>query len=246
MLTFFQDGLFKGNHLILLLLSLIIILLYILINKKYKLSFKTNLTFIFFVVLVNEIFKVFIGMETTDDGTYYYHPENLPFHLCGFQFFLVTALMFFVKNANTKQKILGFMSPSMCIGALIAMFIPSDGTSLTDVQVYRFFIYHAALVAFGFYLVLFNQVKITFKVYLRNLMYLATFALFCMWLNGVLIDFDVNYLFLSKPPVEGLPILNLNNGYWTYLFTLMGIAIILLTFFHVPFILSNIKHKKEK
>lgn len=246
-LSFFQEGLFKSNHIILILFCIVFIVVYLILNKKFNFSFKSNLTFIYFVVLINEIVKIIIGMKPNEQGVMYYDPEFLPFHLCGFQFFLITALMFFVKKDETKQKILGFMSPSMCIGALVALFVPSDGTALNDIQVYRYFIYHAALIAFGFYIVLFNHVKLTIKVYLRNLMYIGAFAMLCSWLNGVLSIYNVNYLFLSKPPMEGLPILNTNNGYWVYLITLISIAFTLLTLFHLPFIIVNcVKNKKAK
>lgn len=244
LLTFFQEGIFKTNHLIYLFLSLIIILLYLFVNRKYSISIEKNITFLLVICIINELVKIYVNMIDTNivtglEAGGYYNPRYLPFQLCSFQMFLFLALKCFVKNAETKQKILCFMMPCLMIGASISLFIPTDGTSLTDIQVYRYYIYHAFLIAFGIYLVVFKKVKITFKVYLRNLLYLASYALICIWINSFLSYANVNFMFLRRPPIEGLPILNLNHGYFIYLITILSLGVIILTLVHVPFLIYN-------
>ena len=58
-------------------------------------------------------------------------------------------------------------------------------------------------------------------------------------MNSMLAQYNVNYFFLRKPPVDNLPILNLNNGYFVYLAVLIAIAISLITIIHLPFMIKK-------
>ena len=80
--------------------------------------------------------------------------------------------MFFIKKDSTRNALLCFMFPTMSLGALIALFIPTEGVSFVDVQVYEYFLHHAFLVAFGINLIMSKFIKIDFKVILRNYGYL--------------------------------------------------------------------------
>lgn len=249
-LSFFQEGLFKSNHIIWLLLCFAIVISFILINKKYKFSLETNVTILVCVCIINEACKLCVnlidtGVTTGLSAGGYYDPRHLPLQLCSLQMFLFFALKFFVKKEETKEKILGFMVPSLMIGASISLFIPTDGTTFADIYVWRYFLYHAAIIAFGVYLVVFKQVKITGKVYLRNVVYLFIYFVICLWINGILNYANTNFLFTRRPPMDGLPLLNLDHGYRVYLITLVSIALIVLALVHLPFIIVNrVKDKK--
>ena len=62
-------------------------------------------------------------------------------------------------------------------------------------------------------------------------------------MNSILQAYNTNFLFLRKPPMDNLPILNLNNGYLVYVITLAIIAVLLLTIVHLPFMLKKEKTK---
>lgn len=241
---FFQEGLFKTNHLLYLLVSVLIVVGYIAANKKWKLTFDQNVTILVGIVVVNEIMKLFINMEMTALGGYY-KTQNLPFHLCSFQVFLFIALKYFIRKETTREAVLGFMFPSLCIGAVMGILIPADGTSLTSLQVYRFFIYHAMLIGFGVYLVVFKQVEITVKVLLRNLKIVFSLAFVAIWLNSMLRYAGANFLYLARPPVAGLPFLTLDDGYWVYLARLTILALALMVLVHLPFIIITGRNKKK-
>lgn len=44
--------------------------------------------------------------------------------------------------------------------------------------------------------------------------------------------------------MEGLPILNLDNGWYVYFLTLAAIGVSFVTLFHLPFIISEARNKK--
>lgn len=239
---FFQEGLFRTNHILLLLLSALIIGIYLMANKRYKLTFGQNVNILVAVVVINEIFKLFINMEITDQGGYY-KVQNLPFHLCSLQVFLFLALKYFIRRESTRDVVLCFMFPSLCIGAVMGVLIPSDGTSLSSLQVIRFFIYHAMLIGFGVYLVAFRQIQITFKVLLRNLKIVFALAFVAVWLNSMMQYAGANFLYLSRPPIGNLPFLTLKYGYWVYLAHLAVAALALMVLVHLPFIIAGNRRK---
>lgn len=243
-MRFFQEGLFKTNHLLYLFLSLLIVIGYIAANRKWKLSLDQNVTILVCVVVVNEILKLFINMDITEQGGYY-KVQNLPFHLCSLQVFLFIALKYFIRKESTRDTVLCFMFPSLCIGAVMGILIPSDGTSLTSLQVHRFFIYHAMLIGFGVYLIMFRQVQITFKVLLRNLKIVFALAFLAIWLNSMLQYAGANFLYLARPPIEGLPFLTLDHGYWVYLAHLTVLALALVILVHLPFMMITSRNKKK-
>lgn len=242
---------FELNHLLWLLISTFVITFHILINIKYKPSFKANLTALFIVAVISEITKILINMESLvgdtfdTSGTYLNH-ESLPFHLCAMQIFFITALMFFVKNESTKSKILGFMVPTMLMGAALALFIPTNGTDFTDVQVYQYFIFHSYLIAFAVYLLYSKNVVITFKVMFRNIAYLLGLGVICIYINGMFSFAATNFMFISRPPMENLPFLNLNQGWYMYFAKLLIILMVLMVSFHLPFALCYRKNQKER
>jgi hypothetical protein len=44
-----------------------------------------------------------------------------------------------------------------------------------------------------------------------------------------------------KPPMEGLPLLNLNHGWFVYFFTIVLLGLVLITLIHLPFMIKNRK-----
>ena len=58
-------------------------------------------------------------------------------------------------------------------------------------------------------------------------------------MNSMLAQYETNFLYLRKPPMDNLPVLNLNNGYFVYILILIFLAISLLTIVHLPFMITR-------
>ncbi len=241
---------FTFNHFIWLGIAVVIILGLQIINKKLQLSFDTNVTILLIVCIISEIIKTFVNMTLKVqnskgvEGTYL-DPGDLPFHLCSMQIFFVFALKFFVKKESTKQVMLGFMFPTMLLGGVLAMFIPTVGVKFTNPQVYQYFLFHSYIVGFAIYLISNKIITIDFKMLLRNLGILGCFMFIGIWINSILSDKAVNFFYLSRPPMNGLPILNLDHGWPVYFISLVLTAVILMTLLHLPFILINKRRKNS-
>lgn len=65
-------------------------------------------------------------------------------------------------------------------------------------------------------------------------------------MNSILAVYDTNFMFIVRPPLEGLPFLNLNHGYYIYLFRVIMLGVIGLSLFHLPFIVLPFIVKERK
>ena len=241
---------FTTNHFIFLVMALVVIFLVVFLNYKFKFSYEQNIKALFVVGIISEIIKIASVMvykvgDTFETTGGYIEPESLPFHLCTIQIFFVFALVFFIKNEKAKQVLLQFMFPTMCIGAALALFIPTDGVGFDKLRTYQYFIYHGYLVGFAIYLVMSKTIVITWSTLFRNIAILFMFSIFAIYLNGIMQYANTNYMFVSRPPMDGLPILNLNQGWYMYYLKLSITGIILMVAIHCPFILYNKKTSKK-
>ena len=99
------------------------------------------------------------------------------------------------------------------------------------------------IIWYSLYLIITGQVKLGLRSYLKNMGILFCLVFVMLWVNSILSTYDTNFLYLVRPPMDNLPILNLNNGWHVYFLTLVSVALILFTLFHLPFI---IKGKRKK
>lgn len=239
---------FSLEHFIWLAISIVIIVAMLFIVKKFNLSFDAVVTVMLVMSVCSEVTKILCNMEPAPGGRtgLILDPGDLPFHLCSMQIFLLFILKFFLKTESGKEKMLAFMCPTMLIGAVIALFIPTVGVGFNVVQVYQYFIFHAFLIFFAIYILKYKLVKWTWQLYFKNLGYLGCFALICMWINSALSGVlpRVNFMYLVRPPMENLPILNLNHGWAVYFITLIVLGVALLGIFH--FIVTFVENKKSK
>lgn len=231
---------FTTLHFIWLLIDVLFITSLLIINKKYKLTLKNNIRILTIISILSETTKVMINIYPNEAGTSYYLLKGqLPFHLCSLQIFLFFYLDFFCKNEKIKDTILKFMFPTMIGGAIAAILIPTEGVSFKEIQPYQYFLYHAGLIYFAIYLVSTKQIKITFKTIKNNYIILLCLVYVTININSMLQDHEANYLYLSRPPLEGLPILNLEHGYYVYFLTLVLLAVVILGIIQLPFAIKN-------
>ncbi len=241
---------FTTEHFIWLGICTAIIATMLIISKKLKLNIDQVVNIILIVSLVSEVTKTMCSMLPSPhvEGGRYLDPGDLPLHLCSIQIFITFAYKFICKTEKSKQTILAFQVPTMLLGATIALFVPTIGVSFKNVQVYQYFIYHAFIIFFPIYILREKLVSWKFKTYGINMALVGILAFIVLWINSALSvgactckeclsgmhgHFDrANFMYLTYPPMEGLPILNLNNGWYVYFISLALTVTVLLLIFH--------------
>lgn len=236
---------FSLYHFIWLFICCLIIFFNILVVKKMNLSIKSVLTVMCIVSFISEVVKIFLNMEDSLSTGKVLDAGSLPFHLCSIQIFFIYFLRFVIKNEKVKQILYNFIVPTSLVGATLSLLIPTCGTAFTDLQVYQYFIYHAFLISFGLYLIIGGFAKLNFKGMVINIFLLIVLVFVNLWINSFLQAYDTNFMYLTRPPMENLPILNLDHGWYVYFVTLFLLAIGLMVVFHLPFVLLNKEGKKH-
>ena len=150
-----------------------------------------------------------------------------------------------IKNEKFVKIIKSFMVPCMLIGAAMALLIPTEGVNVSTPRVWQYMLIHGTLVFYGLYLMIVEKVDLSFKTYLTNLKLLMVTVVLAFLMNSVLEQYNTNFLFLRKPPMDNLPILNLNNGWYVYFLTLAAVACLLLFLVHLPFVIREAKKRKQ-
>lgn len=242
---------FSTEHFIWLFISAVIIALLLIITKKFNLKIDTVVTIMIIMSLCSEITKIMCNMLPSPhrEGGRFLDPGDLPLHLCSIQIFFMFGYKFLAKTEKTKQTILAFQVPTMLLGAIIALFVPTVGVKFTVVQVYQYFIYHAFIIFFPIYILREKLVKWEIKTYATNLTMVGLIALIVLWINSFLsvavctceeclasehnYFARANFMYLTHPPMDNLPLLNLNNGWYVYFITLASLVIVLLGIFHL-------------
>ncbi|MBR2350408.1 MAG: TIGR02206 family membrane protein [Clostridia bacterium] len=197
------------------------------------------------LLIITHIIYMAVSMREVDSefGGFVLKQENLPFHLCSIMIYF-TVFLRFIKNEKIVAKIKSFMVPAMFIGAAMALLIPTSGTDPTDIRVWEYMVAHGVLVFYGLYLVAIEKVDLGLKAYFSNLQLLLATAIFAFMMNSILVDGNANFFFLRKPPMDGLPILNLDHGWFVYIISLSIVACVLILLIQLPFIIKEQKAKK--
>ena len=222
--------------------SLITIIVFVLILlKKKNIQKNTVQKTVMFLLIVLKIFHMALSMKEMPDGSYVLNQTQLSFHLCSIMIYFVI-LINVIKNEKFVSTIKSFMVPCMLIGAAMALLIPTEGVDPTVPRVWQFMLIHGVLVFYGLYLMVVEKVDLSIKAYITNLKLLTLVVLLAFLMNSVLAEYKTNFLFLRYPPMENLPILNMNHGWYVYFITLAFVACVLLFLVHAPFIFR--RHKK--
>ena len=237
---------FSTEHFIWLALCAVLVVAGTILSLKYKLSMEKGLTVICVLCVASEVVKVFsvlIVAPRINDYGYFIKETDLPFHLCSLQIFFAFGAKF-TKNKRVRDFLINFMIPTCALGGLAALLIPTITCAFTNVRTYQYFLYHASLIWFTAFAVARAGIKLCFKNYLTMLGTLLSIVFITFYINGALQN--TNFLYLSEPPMDGLPILNMNNGWLVYFVSYMGFALALITLFYTPFwIYYAVKSKTE-
>lgn len=235
---------FTSEHLIWIGICAAFIICMTLFSVKGKWALKTAGLVMTAICIFSEVSKIMSDMEesTVTEGMVL-DPRSLPFHLCSLLLFAVLFITF-VKDGTLKQTLMSFMAFAGTIGSFCAIMIPTNGTDFFDIGAYQCFVYHAGLLWFSIYLIATGKAKPGIKAYGRNSLMLLSLVVAMLYVNSALSIYGTNFLYLVRPPMENLPILNLDNGWYVYFLTLLGIGISVLTLFHLPFIIIE-RHKSR-
>ena len=234
---------FTLDHFIWLGIIALVITSFLIAIKKLSVSQRIVTKTVLFLLIVLKLFHLSLSMKASADGGLVIDQTQLSFHLCSIMIYFVI-LINVIKNEKTIQTLKSFMVPCMMIGALMALLIPTEGVSVFVPRVWQYMLIHGVLVFYGLYLMLIEKVDLTFKAYLSNLKLLLIVVVLAFVMNSVLEQYNTNFLFLRKPPMENLPILNLNHGWYVYFLTLTAIACTLIFLVHLPFVISDISKKR--
>lgn len=229
---------FTLGHFIWLGIIAAVIVLTLLLLKKHAVSPELVGKASMVIAIIGKLVHLGLSMIASEDGGMVIDQTQLDFHLCSIQVYL---FIFFhlVKSEEVKRAIKGFMAPTMAIGALMALLIPVEGVDPALPRVWQYMIIHGNLVFYGFYLMLVEKIDLSVRVYRRNLVALSGFAMLALMMNSILAQYNTNFLYLREPPMENLPVLNLDHGYFVYVLILVAVAIGLLTAVHLPFMLKK-------
>ena len=232
---------FTGNHFIWLAIIVTCITAAILLIKKFNPRKILISRIVLVLVVILKALHISLSMVESDFGGMVIEPTQLSFHLCSMQIYFVIIINI-VKNEKVINTFKSFMVPSMLIGAFMALLIPTCGVEFTSARVYEYFLIHGVYVFFGLYLLIIEKVDMSFKAYRNNIGILFGCASIAFMVNSILMQYGTNFLYLRKPPMDNLPILNLNNGWYVYIVSLALIALTLVTLVHLPYLIKDIKN----
>ena len=236
---------FTTGHFIWLgVIALVIIAVFALI-KHFRPSHRTMHTVVTALLIVLKLLHLSLSMKEAEGGGFVLKQSQLSFHLCSIQIYLVIFINF-IKNEKIVAKIKSFMVPCMLIGAAMALLIPTEGVDPSVPRVWQYMLIHGVLVFYGVYLMLVEKVDLSIKAYFNNLQLLLAVTVLAFMMNSILEEYNTNFLFLRNPPMDGLPVLNFNHGWYVYFLSLMLIACTLVFLVQLPFIVKDLKKKKAE
>ena len=232
---------FTTKHFLWLFLCAVCIGVGLFFSVRKKLSVRGTAKVMFLISLLSEGSKMYTNIAMTDGGGYILLPNALPLHLCSLLLFVVPVIAF-SSNEALRAKAASFAAPVGLLGGIAASLIPTNGVDFCTPEAYQCFVYHAGLIWFALSLILTKQVDLGFAAYKRNIVIMCLLLLGSVYVNSILSVYDTNFLYSSRPPMDGLPVLNLNHGWFCYIGVLTAIGITLITAVHLPFI--TVRNKK--
>lgn len=231
---------FTTKHFIWIGICILFILIMNHYAKKEDFTLQNACYFFMFICLLSETTKMMSDMIPSTHGGMHLNPQSLPFHICSILLF-IAAYITFGKDGPLKQKMINFFAVVGTCGGIAAILIPTYGVEFNVANVYQCFMYHATLTWFSLYLIRFKHANLGMQAFKDNLVVLFALLVFNLYMNSILAVYDTNFMFIVRPPLEGLPFLNLNHGYYIYLFRVIMLGVIGLSLFHLPFIVKERK-----
>ncbi len=212
------------------------------VSLKWKFSYKTSARIMAVIALASELCKIFTHIEDAEGGGGVLEPGALPLHLCSILIFLI---FFCALSDNQKwvSRVTSFALPIGIWGGVLAILMATSGTDFLKPYAYQCFLYHAGILWWALYLLFTKQAELGKKAYIQNITVLLVLLFVMIWLNSILSVYDTNFFYVVRPPADGLPLLNLDNGWYAYFLALVGIGFAAVTLVHLPAMLLERRKK---
>ena len=251
-----MSPLFGAKHLILVAVSLLLIVVGYYFSRKISVPVLAKILLV--VGVISEVIKVFtyivinLNKEYLPGVTYngFLPKTDLPFQLCSIQiiFLLVLNLS---QSEKVRRFIMGFMMPTCLFGGIAAILIATDSSRNVWVITAQYFLYHAAIVIFALRLLTAKEMKWRVKDLLNAFYMLIGVVLFSIYINSMLMDgvSNINFMYVIKPPQSGLPYLNDDGGWLSYILKYIALVLVCLcATFIVPIAraINDLFHKEKK
>ena len=236
---------FTANHFVWLGALGVLIALALMAAKKLKVTDRAVGRAVMILLIVLKIFHLSLSMKESPFGGYVINQTQLSFHLCSIMIYTVIFTNM-IKNKKVVDTLKSFMVPCLFIGAAMALLIPTEGTDPAVPRVWQYMLIHGVLVFYGIYLAAVEKVDLSFRAYFNNLKLLLSVTLLASLMNSVLEPYKTNFLFLRVPPMDNLPLLNLNHGWYVYFLTLTAVACTLMLLVQLPFMAWGARKKKRE
>ena len=233
---------FTPGHFIWLGAIAVLIAVALIIVTRLKISHRAVGKATMIALIILKLFHMSLSMKESPFGGYVLNQTQLSFHLCSIMIYTVIFTNL-IKNEKLINTLKSFMVPCLFIGAAMALIIPTEGVDPSVPRVWQYMLIHGVLVFYGIYLAAVEKVDLSFKAYFNNLKLLLCVTLVAFLMNSVLEQYETNFLFLRVPPMDNLPLLNLDNGWYVYFLTLAAVACILVLLVQLPFMIWNSRKK---
>ena len=135
--------------------------------------------------------------------------------------------------------LIDFLAVAGSVGSVCALLIPTSGTDFTEIGAYQCFVYHAGLLWFSLYLIIGKHAKLGLRAAVQNTLILSGLVVAMLYVNSALSAYGTNFMYLVRPPMEDLPFLNLNSGWYVYFLHLVSLGVVIIGLFHLPFIIAE-------
>ena len=200
------------------------------------------------ISVVSELSKILIFMMPSPEG-YFLPPERLPFHLCSIQIIFIFMLTF-SKSEKVKKVLVSLMYPTLIGGGIMALFIPTSSVNYgwwAPIS-FQYWIFHAMLIFLALCMIITKPIKFDMKSYGIALLFLVCAFVGAIYMNSILGGYEanVNFFYVARPPLEGLPVLNMDLGWYFYVFNLSWLAVLLVTIAYIPVFVRFIREKRAK
>ena len=242
-----DTSLFGTRHIVFIAISVALIVgLYI---WSRRVSIKNLAKILLAVGLVSEIVKIFSYIIMNENKEYLpgvtfdgvLPKTDLPFQLCSIQivFILIVNL---TKSERVQRFIYSFMVPSCMVGGLAAILIATDSSRSNWVIACQYFLYHVSIIVFGIRLLTAKEMRWRAKDYRNALIMLTGIVFFSIYINSMLFDgvSNINFMYVVRPPQEGLPYLNDNDGWLGYILRYLALVLVVITVTYSKAIVSSI------
>ena len=235
---------FSAGHFIWLGAIAISIAIALVLLKRLRASDKAIGKAVMIILIALKLFHMSLSMKESEFGGYVLQQNQLSFHLCSIMIYTVIFTNM-IRNEKLVSRLKSFMVPCLFIGAAMALLIPTEGVDIIRPRVWQYMLIHGVLVFYGIYLACVEKVDLSLKAYFNNLKLLVGVTLIASLMNSVLEEYETNFLFLREPPMDNLPLLNLDNGWYVYFLTLAAVACILVLLVQLPFMIIGAKRAKK-